>query len=87
MKDPRRRSPRRRAGRKAGPTASADPSRVGTLAVLLLIPALAVIGGVLGYPLYRLFTLSFQQYGLFELIAHEGIWIGLDNYREILGDR
>ena len=46
-----------------------------------------MIGGVLGYPLYRLVTLSFQQYGLPELIAHKGKWIGLDNYREILGDR
>jgi N,N'-diacetylchitobiose transport system permease protein len=54
---------------------------------LLLIPALAVIGGVLGYPLFRLVTLSFQEYGLPELIAHKGHWIGLDNYREILGDR
>jgi N,N'-diacetylchitobiose transport system permease protein len=53
---------------------------------LLLLPALAVIGTVLGYPLYRLVTLSFQEYGLPELIAHEGRWIGLDNYREILGD-
>ena len=54
---------------------------------VLLIPALVVIGGVLGYPLYRLVTLSFQQYGLPELIAHKGEWIGLDNYQEILGDR
>ena len=54
---------------------------------MLLIPALVVIGGVLGYPLFRLVTLSFQQYGLPELIAHKGQWIGLDNYREILGDR
>ena len=42
---------------------------------------------VLGYPLYRLVTLSFQEYGLAELIAHEGRWIGLDNYEAILGDR
>ena len=54
---------------------------------VLLIPALVVIGGVLGYPLYRLVTLSFQEYGLPELIAHKGKWIGLDNYREILSDR
>ena len=54
---------------------------------LLLIPALVVIGGVLGYPLYRLVTLSFQEYGLPELIAHKGKWIGLDNYQEIFGDR
>ena len=30
-----------------------------------------VVDAVLGYPLYRLFTLSFQQYGLAELIRHE----------------
>jgi N,N'-diacetylchitobiose transport system permease protein len=53
---------------------------------LLLIPALVVIGGVLAYPLYRLVTLSFQEYGLPELIAHKGKWIGLDNYKEILSD-
>ena len=53
---------------------------------MLLLPALAVIGAVLGYPLYRLVTLSFQEYGLAELIAHEGRWIGFDNYTTILGD-
>ena len=57
-----------------------------TAPYLLVVPALFVIVAVLGYPLYRLFTLSFQQYGLFELIRHEGTWVGLDNYRTILGD-
>ena len=42
---------------------------------------------MLGYPLYLLVRLSFQHYGLLELIAHKGTWIGLDNYREIFGDR
>ena len=69
----RRRRRRLRAGRHATP-------------YLLLVPALAVIGAVLGYPLYKLFTLSFQQYGLFELIAHKGSWIGLDNYATIVRD-
>jgi N,N'-diacetylchitobiose transport system permease protein len=46
-----------------------------------------VIGGVLGYPLYLLVTISFQKYGLFQLIQHKGIWIGADNYTKILGDR
>ena len=70
---PARRRRRIRAGRHVTP-------------YLLVIPALAVIGGVFGYPLYRLVTLSFQEYGLPELIAHEGKWIGLDNYRSILSD-
>ena len=56
------------------------PGRLAT-PYLLLIPALVVIGRVLGYPLYRLVTLSFQEYGLPELIAHKGQWIGLDNYQ------
>jgi N,N'-diacetylchitobiose transport system permease protein len=53
---------------------------------LLLAPAAAVIAAVLGYPLYKLVALSFQQYGLFELVAHKGKWIGLDNYSKILHD-
>ena len=61
------------------------PARLAT-PYLLLLPALAVITAVLGYPLYRLVALSFQEYGLPELIAHKGRWIGLDNYTEVLGD-
>jgi N,N'-diacetylchitobiose transport system permease protein len=53
----------------------------------LLAPALLVIVAVLGYPLYQLVALSFQKYGLFELIAHKGEWIGLDNYSQIVHDR
>ena len=64
---------RRRAGRVSAP-------------YLLVLPALIVIVAVLGYPMYRLFTLSFQQYGLVELIHHQGTWIGLDNYQAILRD-
>jgi N,N'-diacetylchitobiose transport system permease protein len=41
---------------------------------------------VLGYPLYKLVALSFQQYGLPELIQRQGVWIGLDNYTSILQD-
>jgi N,N'-diacetylchitobiose transport system permease protein len=46
-----------------------------------------VIAAVLGYPLYQLVALSFQKYGLFELIAHKGQWIGFDNYAQIFQDR
>ncbi len=52
----------------------------------LAAPALAVIGLVLGYPLYLLVKLSFERYGLFELIRHKGKWIGLSNYGTILHD-
>jgi N,N'-diacetylchitobiose transport system permease protein len=53
---------------------------------LLLAPTSLVIAGVLGYPLYLLVTLSFQRYGLAELIAGKGEWIGVDNYTRILHD-
>ena len=52
----------------------------------LLLPAAAVIGAVLAYPLYLLIKLSFQKYGLFELIRHEGRWVGVDNYSRIFHD-
>jgi N,N'-diacetylchitobiose transport system permease protein len=53
----------------------------------LLAPSLLVLAAVLGYPLYRLVVLSFQQYGLRQLFSGtEGRFIGLENYRSILGD-
>ena len=69
----RRRLTRRRVTSAAAPYA-------------LLAPTLAVIGAVLGYPLYLLVKLSFQKYGLFELVRHQGTWIGLDNYTRIFHD-
>jgi N,N'-diacetylchitobiose transport system permease protein len=52
----------------------------------LLVPSLAVIVAVLGYPLYMLVRLSFEDYGLPQLIAHKGEWVGTANYAEILHD-
>jgi N,N'-diacetylchitobiose transport system permease protein len=57
-----------------------------TVPYLLVAPVVVAIGAILGYPLYRLATLSFQRYGLPELIQRQGDWIGLDNYRSVLGD-
>ena len=53
---------------------------------LLILPVAVVIAAILGYPLYRLVVLSFQQYGLPELIQRQGIWIGLDNFQSVLRD-
>jgi N,N'-diacetylchitobiose transport system permease protein len=58
----------------------------GITPYLLLLPAGAVILAVLAYPLYFLVRLSFERYGLEELIAHDGTWVGLDNYSRILHD-
>jgi N,N'-diacetylchitobiose transport system permease protein len=63
-------------------------SRLGSRATpyALLLPATAVIGAVLAYPLYFMVRLSFQHYGLFQLIRHKGEWIGTQNYSEIFHD-
>ncbi|HEV3496377.1 MAG TPA: sugar ABC transporter permease, partial [Actinomycetes bacterium] len=53
----------------------------------LLAPALLVLAAILGFPMYRLVSLSFQQYGLKELFAGKGTFIGLRNYQDILTDR
>jgi N,N'-diacetylchitobiose transport system permease protein len=58
----------------------------GSVPYWLLLPVVAVMAAVLGYPLYKLVTLSFQRYGLFELIQRKGTWIGLDNFSSVLQD-
>ena len=60
--------------------------RVDLLPYALIAPSLAVILGVLAFPLGMLGWLSMQNYGLRELIAHQGVWVGLDNYKAILTD-
>jgi N,N'-diacetylchitobiose transport system permease protein len=52
----------------------------------LIAPATIVIAAILGYPIYFLVRLSFEQYGLPELIAHKGRWVGLHNFTTILSD-
>jgi N,N'-diacetylchitobiose transport system permease protein len=52
----------------------------------LVLPVVAVIGLVLGYPIVKLVSISFQRYGLFELIQHRGVNVGLKNYSSVLHD-
>jgi N,N'-diacetylchitobiose transport system permease protein len=60
--------------------------RVDLLPYALIAPSVAVIAGVLALPLVTLVGLSLQNYGLRELIAHQGQWVGLANYKTILSD-
>jgi N,N'-diacetylchitobiose transport system permease protein len=53
----------------------------------LILPVAAAVVVILGYPIYKLVRISFERYGLFELIQHQGHWIGLDNYRSVLSDQ
>jgi len=52
----------------------------------LITPASVVIFGILAFPLGMLVWLSFQHYGLRELIAHQGVWLGLANYQSLVRD-
>lgn len=52
---------------------------------LLLAAPLAVIAVLLLWPIIRVTVLSFQRYGLSEVISGKPAFIGLENYREVLG--
>jgi N,N'-diacetylchitobiose transport system permease protein len=79
--------------RQAPPPAAPDgPRRTrtpGGAAVpwLLLAPCLLVLLLVMGYPLVRLVTLSFQAFGQPQLWGFKPAeWVGFDNFSEVLGD-
>jgi len=46
-----------------------------------------VLGAVLAYPIYYLVRISLERFGLFELIRHHGVYIGLGNFRSVLHDQ
>ena len=60
--------------------------RFNHLPYALITPASLAIFGILAFPLGMLVWISLQHYGLRELIAHQGQWVGLDNYKTILSD-
>ena len=53
---------------------------------LLIAPALFIILVILGFPVFRLVTLSFQKFGLEEIVSGSPIWLGLENFRSLLSD-
>jgi N,N'-diacetylchitobiose transport system permease protein len=53
----------------------------------LIFPVVAALTAILGYPIYSLVRLSLQHYTLFELIRHQGQWIGLKNFSSVLQDQ
>jgi ABC-type sugar transport system permease subunit len=64
-------------------------ARVGRSSVpyLLILPVVAALAAILGYPIYSLVRLSLEHYTLFELIRHQGQWIGLKNFSSVLQDQ
>ncbi|SRR6266700_634777 len=75
-----------RTGALARRPVSGHRLREAALPYLLIGPTVLVIGVVMGYPMLNLVALSLQHYGLAELLAHQGTWVGLQNYQDILGD-
>lgn len=53
---------------------------------LLIAPSLLALVVILGFPVYKLISLSFERYGLTEIIAGKGVFVGLENYRETFTD-
>jgi multiple sugar transport system permease protein len=50
---------------------------------LFLIPCLLVLGGLIAYPFFDAFLLSFQA----KLVGSPAVWVGLGNYQELLTGR
>jgi len=53
---------------------------------LLVLPVVAVMAAILGYPIYYLVRLSLQKYDLASLITHQGTYAGLYNFSLVLHD-
>ncbi len=69
--------------RRSPPHAWRRSWRRQLLPLLLLLPALGLIGLMTGYPLGRLVATSFQNLGPIQLIGHKVVWNGLANYRTL----
>ncbi|MEU0247514.1 sugar ABC transporter permease [Streptomyces sp. NPDC006235] len=63
------------------------PSGGAAVPWLLLAPCLLILAGVMGYPLARLVTLSFQKFGQSQLWGFQPAEsVGFDNFAKVLGD-
>jgi N,N'-diacetylchitobiose transport system permease protein len=60
--------------------------RSSSLPYALVLPSIVILGVMLGYPLVRLVTMSFQEYGLPQVFGQPAAWVGFDNFRAILED-
>ncbi|GGU96868.1 hypothetical protein GCM10010275_38830 [Streptomyces litmocidini] len=83
---PARTAPRERPLAPPGPRRVRPPLGRALRPYLLVAPT--VLGGalLLGYPLVRNLLISFQQYGMGELIRGGAGFVGFRNYRTVLAD-
>jgi N,N'-diacetylchitobiose transport system permease protein len=80
--------PAGRAARAPRPRGMMARRAVGrlTLPVLMLLPAMVIIVGLVGYPLVRTVYLSFTDTDLGNLIYGGSDWVGLSNFKEVFTD-
>jgi len=70
-------------GRQASGPSWRRSIRRQLLPIVLVLPALGLLGLMVFYPLGRLVATSFQELGPFQLISHKVVWDGLANYRSL----
>src|SRR5919201_2815570 len=58
----------------------------GSVPYGLILPVVATVAAILGYPLYNVIRLSFQRYQLFDLLQRRGVGVGWANYSSVLHD-
>jgi N,N'-diacetylchitobiose transport system permease protein len=72
------------------PPRAGRPRRAGlgerTVPYLLLAPAVITMLVLLGWPAIQVVGISFRQLDLGELVRGEVVWVGLDNYVNVLSD-
>lgn len=71
---PKRVTPEKRAQKRA------------RIAWLLLLPSVAILAVVIGWPLINLIGLSFQEFGRAQVFGAQPEFIGIENYQKIFGD-
>jgi N,N'-diacetylchitobiose transport system permease protein len=84
-------SRRRPAARRPQPLVARLAKRGGPY--LLILPSLVVIGVIMAWPLYKLFVLAFQKFGLPQILnmSHPKAgkapeWVGFDNFSQAFHD-
>jgi N,N'-diacetylchitobiose transport system permease protein len=69
-----------------GPVPAGPRRGSGWLPYALVAPSVVVLLVLLGWPVVRDVAISLQRLGLAELVQRRTVWVGLANYREVLGD-
>ena len=84
----------RKDGQQAAAAGDEPPSRTPGASArcaqashgFMLAPVIAILAVLVGYQLYRLIVVSFQEYGRAQVFGQPAPFVGLDNYRSILTD-